>query len=167
MPHMTKPPVSPRKAAQVEQTEQRLMAAYVPVQYAFVQFFTEHLVDCAEPFDNDLERLLVMAVLGQRRLEAHVLEATYDPSNPSRMSMSASRIADVTRLPRQTVRRKLADLKARGWVDQDERHGWYVTGAPAETPARNAMRHIEARFFRRLARLHLQLAAVLEGDHIT
>lgn len=106
--------------------------------------------------------MLVLAVLGQRRLEAHAQGYATTEENPARTSMTASRIADVTRMPRETVRRKLIALQARGWIRNDPAHGWYVAGPLGGSPARQALSDHEKRFFRRLARLHVSLCNILE-----
>ena len=154
--------VSMTEHKRIDETEARLIGAYHPVQYAFVQFLTEHLSDLMEPFDQDLGQMLVLAVLGQRRLEAHAQGHATTEENPARSSMTASRIADVARMPRETVRRKLIALQARGWIGHDPAHGWYVAGLLGDSPARQALSEHEKRFFRRLARLHVSLCNVME-----
>lgn len=142
--------------------ERALMAAYLETQYHYVQFLTEHLADCAAAFGGDLESVLLMAILGQRRLAIAREEPPGEPADPSRMGMSLLRIADVSGIPRETVRRKLTGLQRRGWIDRHPQHGWYVIGPTEATPARVSLSGLEARSFRRLARLYLQLAEVVE-----
>jgi hypothetical protein len=145
----------------VEEMQVRIEAAYYPVQYAFVQFFTEHLAELVVAFDNDLTEVLVLAVIGQRRLEAR--EKGFDESHRGRICLTASRIADITHLPRQTVNRKLAKLKARGWIDNDPKHGWFIVGQGRQAPAREALSDFERRFAARLARMYVRLSKELDG----
>lgn len=146
----------------IEAIEAAFLEAYIDTQYHYVQFLTEHLSDCAAAFGGDLDFVLVMAILGQRRIEA----AREHPETPepdvSRIGMSALRIADVSGIPRETVRRKLEALRTKGWIDQDPRHGWYIVGRSFATPARMALGDLESRSFRRLARLYLRLSEVLD-----
>jgi DNA-binding IclR family transcriptional regulator len=76
--------------------------------------------------------------------------------------MSALRIADVSGIPRETVRRKLVSLHDKGWVEKHPRHGWYLVGPTGQSPARDALRDLETRSYRRLARLHLRLSEILD-----
>ena len=138
------------------------MAAYLETQYHYVQFLTEHLADCAAVFDGDLDCVLVLAVLGQRRLDRERQDPGQINPDPSRVAMSAVRISEVAGIPRETVRRKLAICRTKGWVDQHPRFGWYICGTQGMTPARLSLGDLEARSFRRLARLHLRLAEILE-----
>jgi hypothetical protein len=145
----------------VEATAGALLSEYLATQYHYVQFLTEHLVDCAAAFGGDLDSVLIIAVLGQRRLEID----RDDPGGPqpdvARMAMSALRISDVSGIPRETVRRKLEGLRQKGWIDRHPRHGWYVAGTSLATPARQQLQDLESRSFRRLARLHLRLTEIL------
>lgn len=146
----------------VEGVESAFLAAYLETQYHYVQFLTEHLADCAAEFGGDLEAVLLMAILGQRRLANAHEERPGDPIDPSRMGMSSLRIADVSGIPRETVRRKLAALQRKGWIERHPRYGWYVAGTAEATPARLSLAGLEARSIRRLARLYLQLAEIVE-----
>lgn len=141
--------------------QKRIEASYFPVQYAFVQFFTEHLVDLVDTFEGYLTQMLVLAVLGQRRLESQF--DGHDESQCGKACMSASRIADVLHLPRQTVNRKLAALKARGWIENHPKKGWYIVGDASHSPAKAAFSDFEDRFNKRLARLYIQLRQELQA----
>ncbi len=93
-------------------------------RYHLVEFVTEHLIDCSRAFNGDLQEVLVLAVVGQVFMHVRRQDGV-DPATITR-SIAASRIADITGIPRQTVRRKLASLGARGWVEQDETAGWRI-----------------------------------------
>lgn len=154
---------SMNSSLRVSEVQARIEASYVPVQYAFVQFFTEHLVDLVDSFDGDLTQMLVLAVLGQRSLESRFDRQNESQRPQEKACMSASRIADVLHLPRQTVNRKLAALKARGWIENLPQKGWYVVGDDAGGPAKMAFNEFEDRFNNRLARLYIQLRQELQG----
>ena len=74
-------------------------------RYHLVEFITEHLIDLSQAFDGDLQQVLVLAIIGQ----VHVGQLLKPDNNhgDAAQSISASRIADITCIPRQTVRRKL------------------------------------------------------------
>jgi hypothetical protein len=146
----------------IEATADALVANYIDAQYHYVQFLTEHLADCAAAFEGDLATVLVLAVLGQRRLEVLRESPGAPAAEVSRTAMSAMRIADVAGIPRETVRRKLEVLRRMGWIDQDPRHGWYIVSRSDKPLVRAALSDLEARSFRRLARLFVRLAEILD-----
>ena len=130
---------------------------YAKVQYHYVQFLTEHLSDCAQEFSGDLTKVLILAVLGQRHIEAHIL-AQRDQSADQPSAMSASRIADVTGLPRETVRRKLEALSGLGWVEQGPDRRWQIASVAGATSLRSDLKDLDARGLQRLARLYTALS---------
>jgi hypothetical protein len=146
----------------IESVEHAFMTAYVETQYHYVQFLTEHLADCAAAFEGDLDAVLIVAVLGQRRLEYLRDNLGQGSPDPSRISMSASRISDITNIPRESVRRKLAEMSKKGWVEKDTQARWYIAGRTSETPVRLALSDLESRSFSRLAHLYQRLSAILD-----
>lgn len=130
---------------------------YAQVQYHYVQFLTEHLSDCAREFSGDLTKVLVLAVLGQRHIEAQT-SAKRDEAADQPSAMSASRIADVTGLPRETVRRKLDALSAQGWVEQGPDRRWRIAAVDGRSAVRRDLRDLDARGLQRLARLFASLS---------
>ena len=147
----------------IDRTAAQLMQSYLPVQYAFVQFFTEHLADLNRVFEQDLQEMLVLAIVGQRRLEVALAGNDIGREGPARACISASRISDVAHMPRQTVRRKLLGLQARGWVDCEKGQGWFIPERNGSSAVRDALKDFELRFAQRLARLHLQLLSVTKS----
>ncbi|MCF1710990.1 hypothetical protein L0V05_19445 [Tabrizicola sp. J26] len=146
----------------VEQVMGRFRAAYLDTQYHYVQFLTEHMVDCAASFDGDLEAMLLLAVLGQRRLEEARNSTHPEQPDPARTAMTTMRIADVTGIPRETVRRKLASFERKGWISHHPGLGWSIAGQRNSSEVQTALADLEERSFRRLARLYLLLSQVLE-----
>lgn len=134
---------------------------YARVQYHYVQFLTEHLTDCARVFSGDLGMVLILAVLGQRHIEAQ-LPGTAEGSVALSKAMSASRISDVTGLPRETVRRKLDVLATRGWIEQCPDRSWRIAVSDGKTKVRNDLDGLNARGLRRLARLYSSLVPLAE-----
>ena len=80
---------------------------YADLQYVFVQFLTEHLIDCRAEFGGDLDAVLLLALIGQNHIKAYMAGET-DPSAPgSPFAITASRLADVSQMSRETVRRAI------------------------------------------------------------
>ena len=144
----------PKRAAPVLDAFER---NYAQVQYHYVQFLTEHLADCARTFSGDLTKVLVLAVLGQRHIEAQI-SAQKDKAAGQPSAMSALRIADVTGLPRETVRRKLEALSGLGWVEQGPDRRWQIASVAGATSLRSDLKDLDARGLQRLARLYTALS---------
>lgn len=121
-------------------------------RYHLVEFITEHLIDVSRTFEGDLREALVLAIIEQVLvgvMNKHGVGAAKDSR-----SIAASRIADITRIPRQTVRRKLASLKKRGWIEQDELKGWrLILSDNGRAVALRDLTEIDARGIQRGIRL--------------
>ncbi|NBC46811.1 MAG: helix-turn-helix domain-containing protein [Gammaproteobacteria bacterium] len=85
--------------------------------------FCELLVALRRQFDGDLDRMLVLAVIGSPTLargriegmsytDCMALERPDDEPAP----INLQSIADYSGIPRETVRRKLRDLEQLGWI---------------------------------------------------
>ena len=148
----------PKRAAPVLDAFER---NYAQVQYHYVQFLTEHLADCARTFSGDLTKVLVLAVLGQRHIEAQT-SAQKDQAAGQPSAMSASRIADVTGLPRETIRRKLDALSDLGWVEQGADRRWRIAAVNGTSTLRHDLKDLDARGLQRLARLYASLSPLTD-----
>jgi DNA-binding MarR family transcriptional regulator len=141
---------------------------YIVYQYRFVEFFIDHLTDVSRAFRGDLQAMLVLALIGQswinavRAAQAEGIEPADLP--PERTSTSASRIADVTGIPRQTVRRKLAALEERGWIWRNEDGSCRLAHADGQTAARRDLSDTDRRALRRVARLFTDLEALVAAQ---
>ena len=145
---------------------------YFIFQYNFVQFFVEHLADVSRVFDTDLQSVLVLAVVGQMELEARIRSNFHeDGEMPAGLlkgpppRINASSIAEVTGIPRETVRRKLEGLAERQWVARDSKGLWHiaVTGLDM-SPVRRELTDLDRRQGERISRyLGLMHAMVAEG----
>lgn len=126
----------------------------------FAEVLTEHLIDLSQVFDGDLQQALILAVLGRLHLRALIAGACVPPARPP--AISASGIAALTAIPRETVRRKLLTMKKKHWLDQDDRQAWRLTKArDGRSNALISLLDIDARGIERATRL----ARVLqEGD---
>lgn len=138
-----------------------LRANYIHVQYHYVQFLAEHLVDCRKTFGGDFDEVMILALLGQRAMGA-VHDRNGQPEmDTERRWMSALRIADVTGVPRESTRRKLRGLEARGWVAHDPGRGWRLAGELGQSHAARDLAELDARGMERLGRLVAALLPVV------
>jgi hypothetical protein len=136
-------------------------AQWAGAQYAFVHMLTEHLVDCRRAFRGDLDAMLVLAILGQNHLKALLAGETDARTPGTPFGITASRIADVTDMPRQTVRRKLQDLAKRGWLTQNSDAAWVLSGPPDDTSAGQDLAELSQRGLGRAIRLRDDLNRIL------
>ncbi|WP_294536331.1 hypothetical protein [uncultured Rhodoblastus sp.] len=133
---------------------------YAMFQYAYVQFFTEHLADCSRQFNGDLQQMLILAIIGQSYLNRYIKIESH-PDNPP-VAMSASRLADVCLIPRETVRRKLKILEDRGWIKQDGEQSWTLVCDGGAVVAGADMIDLDKRAIKRLARMHATFERLIE-----
>jgi DNA-binding GntR family transcriptional regulator len=73
----------------------------------------------------------------------------------------------VTSVPRESVRRKLARLAARGWVTHDPAHGWRIAGTFDESRAKVDLADLDRRGIERLAKLVTALLPLMPVDPAT
>jgi DNA-binding transcriptional ArsR family regulator len=162
-------------AARVEEAQAAFASNYQAYQYRFVEFFIEHLSDLSRSFRGDLQAMIVLALVGQVHLRAvrAAIGAGRDPRDLpiERLGITASRIADVTSIPRETVRRKLDGLEGRGWVLRNQDGSWRMVHEYGVTAARTDLADLDARGIERVARLFRDLEALVaahaplpEGD---
>jgi DNA-binding transcriptional ArsR family regulator len=160
------PVIASSRTLRAAQAEQAFSADYFGYQYCFVDFFVEHLGDLGRVFKGDLQQMLVLAVVGQAKIRAvrSAVEAGMDPAQailaPS--SISASRVADITGVPRQTVRRKLALLRDEGWVLQHSDGSWGIAGGDGRGSVRDSLAEVDRRAIGRIARLFADLERIVE-----
>jgi hypothetical protein len=131
---------------------------YISAQYAWVRCISDHLADCSRVFGGDLQAMTLLAIIGQVALAKLIQTGVVGPAEFDdpfvAEATNASRLADVTGIPRQTVRRKLAKLQALGWVEQDENAGWRLAqGGAGQAQARLDLAGLENRSIARIGRL--------------
>lgn len=112
---------------------------FVEAQYSFVEFFCDHLAACARAFDGDLQKPLILALVGQ----AHLVALRKSVSGDVEGLINASRIADVTAIPRQTVNRKLRTLAKDGYIVRRSR-GWILNVQDGKVVARQRLEELTA-----------------------
>lgn len=138
-----------------EWIEERLDAIYPAHTIAFVHFIKA----LRQNFDGDLDSMLIIALvsLGARGgewrrtlLEEGDYERTIVPTN----TLS---IANATGIPRESVRRKLNAMRARGWLDRDPKGNWTLCAKIAEELRPSSRAAIS--YIRTIANI------VIEADH--
>lgn len=89
--------------------------------------FTEFLITLRRCFQGDLDRMLIVAIVGSRTLPARrVAGLSLDDFESGQLHDSRSdrinihSVADCTGIPRETVRRKVLELEKLGWVERSE-----------------------------------------------
>jgi CRP-like cAMP-binding protein len=127
-----------------------ISANYPAFQYRFVEFLADHLADCSRTFQGDLQQMLVLAIIGQMELHARI---RVSPETGGRASITASRIADVTGIPRETVRRKLLALQRRNWIVRQLDGSWSLSLEAGLAVARTDLKALDERSIGRWAKL--------------
>jgi DNA-binding MarR family transcriptional regulator len=157
---------SDKEPLKIEQVEAQFRAQYPTYQYHFVEFFTEHMADCSRAFGGDLQEMLVLAIIGQMQLKAHLdgqnASAGVNSPKPRSSQITASRIADASGIPRETVRRKLAKLADRGWVQKETGGAWSLVMIDSAARARDGLSDLDSRAIARVAGLHARLHTLLK-----
>lgn len=92
-----------------------------------VDAFTELLITLRRQFRGDLDMMLVLAIIGSRTLPSRrtrgmsyqdFADGTRHDPKPNPINLQS--IAECSGIPRETVRRKVRELQALGWVDRRE-----------------------------------------------
>ena len=92
-----------------------------------VRAFSELLIRLRSELGNDLDMVLIMAVIAERHyasldVAAGRDEVGADPALASEsFGINALSVALYADIPRETVRRKIARLVKKGWIDCDAR----------------------------------------------
>ena len=133
---------------------------YATVAKDLVGPLVDLLVIARPAFGGDLDKLLILLVVALRTAEDPKLDVRVDDVMSGRVQAFPSlrtnvrSIADSTGVPRETVRRKMADLIAAGWIRRDGDSLSYTPEAfRALLPVREAI--IEA-----AARMHTTVRSV-------
>ena len=121
---------------------------YYEAQYAFVEFISSHLSACSAHFGGDLQKVLVLAILGQAFLDGY-RRREHRSFNPV---INASRIAEITKIPRQTVNRKLRELEHAKLVEKIDL-GWQLVHSGYEADAKEMLQSLERQKIQSLTRL--------------
>ncbi len=120
----------------------------------FIEWISSHLCDCSRTFNGDLTEMVVLTVIGQIFFRHHANEAARIYAlDGEELSVSISRISELTSIPRETVRRKLIGMKRKGWVEQDENGRWKFVMDGNQSVAAKEVKPLETRSLTRMMNL--------------
>ncbi len=146
--------------SQIIRIEEAFIDNYITAQYYWVQFLSEHIADSSRQFGGDLQMMLILAVIGQCVL-AQIRGGDFGVTGPEEPAgISATRLADITGIPRQTVRRKLMALAGKGWIVQKGDGSWVIAFDDQGARAARDLNDLDRRGIQRIARLTAQLWAL-------
>jgi hypothetical protein len=147
-----------------------LRQRYVEIWPKILDPWTGYLISARSAFDGDLDKMIVLAVIGLMSLQDSGL-ALRDPpvisyddvsrpdataANPRPINVES--ISHFTSIPRESVRRKVKELIARKWVARDARG--YLTVLPA---AAAELEPLSAQMFRLIGQI---CRAMREADNV-
>lgn len=134
---------------------------YVKFQHEFLEFLFAHLVDMRAIFEGDLDALLIFICISRYYLRDE--RANPDMSEEeigSHRHLTLSRIAELTGVPRETARRKLARLESKGLLEKGPYDNWRLTVQQGQPVIRTKYEPVWQRGMQRLVRL----VRTLKGD---
>jgi hypothetical protein len=123
--------------------KRRLRQHHVEVSYVLGSFMTEHFIRVYKAFDGDLTAAIVLGTIGQynyRRFYTEVGEKSTEGFQrlvergehwPYARPCNAMSISQSTGIPRETVRRKIRQLVAKGWLRKAGPDKLIITSLPA------------------------------------
>jgi hypothetical protein len=126
------------------EASQRMRMRYVEIWPKILDPWTQYLISARAAFDGDLDKMVILAVIGLMSFQGTALGAraplvlSYDELAKLDMASVAARpiniesIALYTGIPRESVRRKVHELVDRKWIAQDAR-GYLVVLPAAAT----------------------------------
>ncbi len=121
----------------------RMRQHHLEVTYVLGRLFTEHFIRVYKAFDGDLTAAIVLGTIGQYNYRRYYTEvgskapdgfhrlAERGEHEPHARPCNALSISESTGIPRETVRRKIRKLVAKGWVRRNGPDQLIVTRAPA------------------------------------
>jgi hypothetical protein len=122
----------------------RLRDHHFEVTFVLGRFFTEHFIRVYKAFDGDLTAAIVLGTIGQHNFRRYYDELGKDAPEGWHQLVTrgahleyarpcnAMSVSESTGIPRETVRRKIRQLIARGWVRKEGPDELYVTREPAK-----------------------------------
>ena len=140
---------------------------YFLMHYSCVQFFVEQLLEFSHAFEADLQSVVVLAIVGQMEIEARIRsqldDAGLTPSDAmgrvARINISS--IAEISGIPRETVRRKAEALARQGWIERDVNGFWHMKLDSSDgVPVRRGFLDIDRRQMERVSQFLGQMHAL-------
>jgi hypothetical protein len=153
----------------MEIEEQLLRAHGVEFSYLFNHYLTEHLARVNRAFEGDLTAALVLGTIAHQNLRRfHEEVVVRSPESMQELLLAGAHneymrpcnvmsVAASASIPRETVRRKVAWLVARGWVRRDGRDQLYLDDGVGE-----AFREFNVGTVRLFAEMLTQFSRTLE-----
>ncbi|MGJ0506056.1 MAG: helix-turn-helix domain-containing protein [Methylocystis sp.] len=128
---------------------------YVTFQHEFIEFLVAQLIDFRKVFNGDLDELLVFIFVARYYLreERGRTQEHHDQDGYWAAPPTLSRIAEFTGIARETVRRKLISLQARGLIEKVDHDKWQPTTKGDIPVIRLDYEQFWAREMRRLVKL--------------
>lgn len=119
--------------------DQDILQRFGEVWPRHVSALMQFLLECRRHFDGDLDMFLLMVIIGDRTFSTRHVRPDLDYLQWNTMGVAdvppedinIQSIAEFSAIPRETVRRKLKELAARGWVRRDER-GYFAATSKAK-----------------------------------
>jgi hypothetical protein len=115
-------------------TNEWILDRFDDIYPAYRVAFARLMVTLRRDFDGDLDAMLVLLTLslGTERTDwGKALLGKLEAAVPTRLTNTQS-IALATGIPRESVRRKLEAMQAKGWVTRDDDRNWAPTRAAAD-----------------------------------
>lgn len=126
-------PARPATRGLVPQVIERHFSTLHPI---WIEQHLKLLCELRRVFGSDLDKPIILAVIGQRQFEtASNPNFSYSDALGGELAADMSRLTNVesvtaaTAIPRETVRRKVGELIAMGWVEKGPRGALLVTSA--------------------------------------
>lgn len=127
---------------------------YVTFQHEFIEFLVAQLIDFRQVFNGDLDELLIFTFVSRYYLrEERGRLAERDQDGHWLAAPTTSRIAEMTGIPREAVRRKLLTLQSRGLLERGEQDKWRISVRDDQPIIRTDYAEFWRREMRRLVRL--------------
>jgi hypothetical protein len=135
------------------ETRRLLDEQFAVAQFAWVEGHLGLLCILRSVLGNDLDKVIILAVIGQQVLRglvpadessaALIASLTDGMALDTRVLTNIESIATATGIPRESVRRKVGELVAAGWIERLETGGLMIC-APAVAALQPATDHTTA-----------------------
>lgn len=115
-------------------TNEWVMDRFDDIYPTYRTAFARLLVTLRKDFDGDLDAMLVLLTLSlgtERQNWGEALLGQVEQAGVVRVTNTLS-ISQATGIPRETVRRKLDSMAAKGWIVRDAKRNWVPTRRAAE-----------------------------------
>lgn len=110
---------SEEKKGRAVEIERYLQNNFPTAYLRWLNFILDYMITARRTFEGDLDALIILGVIGQRAHRSRLLGTQSGAGAPD-LQTNASSISETTGIPRQTVRRKLAAMEAKGWITIDQ-----------------------------------------------